>query len=261
MTAPTAHEHLVATAFDAQAQAFERAPIQTDARLLQGLVDFADVAPGGSVVDAGCGPGLLAEAFLRDERGYSVHGCDLSGEMIRRARARCERFAARANFVHGAFTEASLPRHTWDGAVSRLVLHHLPHPEGFVRNMVAAVRPGGVVALADHAADADASLAEWHRRVEVMRDASHVANLSTEAMVDLAAACGLSELRYEEHTVSTDFDEWFARGTPSASREECLRLLLSAEGAASRGWCASEQADGSVTMTGVLAFVRGRVPE
>lgn len=258
----TAHEDTVASAFDGQAAAFERAPIQTDARLLAGLVDFADVPAGGRVLDAGCGPGLVAEAFLADPRGYEVLGCDLSGEMVQRARARCARFGRRGGLVQGALDDVlSGERGSFDAAVTRLVLHHVPDPYAFIRSMASAVRPGGAVVLADHVADPDPALAAWHRRVEVMRDRSHVANLSGGALLDLAARVGLADLRYEERAVATDFDEWFARGTPSVSRKECLALLLSEEGTGSRAWHATPMADGNAWITGVVAIVRGEVPK
>lgn len=260
MTAP--HDVTVAHAFDRQAAAFEQAPIQTDPRLLAGLVDFADIPPGSHVLDAGCGPGLVAEALLSSSRGYRVLGCDLSVEMIRRARMRCARFGDRAEFVQGEVTATLVAgRRLSDSAVTRLVLHHVARPLDFVRSMAAAVRPGGVVVLADHVADADPSLAEWHRRVETLRDRSHVANLSRGALLDLAARTGLTDLRYEEHVIATDFDEWFARGTPSASRDDCLALLLSPDGDGSRAWNATPMANGNAWITGVVAFVRGRVPE
>lgn len=258
MTPTGAHEMAVATAFNGQAAAFERAPIQTDARMLARLVRFAEMPTCGHLLDAGCGPGLLAEAFLDDEADYRVTGCDVSDEMIRRARLRCERFGDRAEFVHGALSASTAGRH--DGAISRLVLHHVVAPLGFARTMVAAVRPGGVVVLADHIADGDPGLAEWHRRIEVMRDTSHVANLSGDALLGLATDAGLEDLRYEEHPITTDFDEWFSRGTPSVSREECLRALLSAEGRESRAWRCRPLPDENASMIGVMAFVRGRVP-
>lgn len=248
----------VATAFDTQAATFERAPIQTDARLLARLVRFAAVPEEGRVLDAGCGPGLLAEAFLDDDDGCRIVGCDLSEEMIRRARARCARFGDRAVFEQGALGAVPL-RREYDGAVTRLVLHHVVSPLDFVRTMVAAVRPAGVVVLADHIADTDPRLAGWHRRVEVMRDSSHVANLSGDGLVDLATAAGLDDIRYEEHPITTDFDEWFSRGTPSASRDECLRTLLSPEGRGSRAWRCRPLPDGNASMAGVIAFVRGLV--
>lgn len=258
MTPSGTHEMAVASAFDGHAEAFERAPIQADPRLMGRLVRFADLPAGASVLDAGCGPGLLAEVFLDDEAAYRVVGCDLSGEMIRRARLRCGRFGDRAKFLHGALSELSHARH--NGAISRLVLHHVVAPLDFVRTMVAAVRPGGVVVLADHIADVDPLLADWHRRVEVMRDTSHVANLSGGALLDLAVHAGLDDLRYEEHPLATDFDEWFSRGTPSASRDECLRTLLSPEGRESRAWRCRPLPGENASMAGVIAFVRGRVP-
>jgi SAM-dependent methyltransferase len=259
MTPSGTHETTVAAAFDGQAAAFEHAPIQTDGRLLSRLVRFADIPTGGHVLDAGCGPGLLAEAFLDDGANYRVLGCDLSGEMVRRAEGRCERFADRKEFVRGALGELSFGC-LFEGAVTRLVLHHVVAPLTFVRAMVGAVRPGGVVVLADHIADTDPRLAEWHQRVEIMRDMSHVANLSGRALLDLAANAGLDDLSYEEHPIATDFDEWFSRGTPSVSRDECLRTLLSPEGRNSRAWRCRPLPAENASMAGVMAFVRGRVP-
>src|SRR5690242_6262544 len=95
----TDHDRDLAAAFDGQAARFERAPIQNDPAVLEGLVRWAELPTGGSVLDAGCGPGLVAEALLR--AGHRVTGVDLSAEMIARARARCAAFGDRARFVQG----------------------------------------------------------------------------------------------------------------------------------------------------------------
>ena len=80
----TDHDRALSRAFDGQAERFERAPVQSDPALLARLVAFAALPAGASVLDAGCGPGLVAEAFLA--AGHAVRGVDLSPEMIRRAR-------------------------------------------------------------------------------------------------------------------------------------------------------------------------------
>src|SRR5512138_3068642 len=94
------HERELQRAFDGQAGRFEVAPVQSDPAALARLVAFARLADGARLIDAGCGPGLVAEAFLA--AGASVHGVDLSPEMVRRARARCARFGERATFAEGS---------------------------------------------------------------------------------------------------------------------------------------------------------------
>ncbi|MCU0308540.1 MAG: class I SAM-dependent methyltransferase [Thermoleophilia bacterium] len=261
------HERATAAAFDGQAAAFERAPIQTDPDLLRDLVAFMDLAPASRVLDAGCGPGLLARAVLDDPAGHTVTGCDLSAEMVARARDRTAGAGARAEFVQAPVSEVAAEiaagrRAPVDAVVSRYVLHHVPDPAAFLADQVAALRAsgGGVLVLADHLADPWPECAEWHRRVEVMRDRTHTRNLTGGELVDLVAAAGGWDVRFAERPIATDFDEWFARGTPSATRQECLDLLLAPEGRRSRAWNVEPLDDsGNAMMRGVLAMVRGVV--
>src|SRR5262249_53496607 len=90
------HDRALASAFDDQAARFERAPVQSEPAALARLVDWADLPPGSSVLDAGCGPGLVSEALLA--ACHRVFGVDLSAEMIARARRRCGPFGDRARF-------------------------------------------------------------------------------------------------------------------------------------------------------------------
>ena len=258
------HEAATARAFDGQAAAFERAPIQTDPRLLERLVAFAAFPPGARVFDAGCGPGLVSRALLDAPDGLRVLGCDLSAEMVARARARCADAGERAEFVRASVAEAAAALAGGglapvDGAISRLVLHHAPDPKAFLTAQVGALRPGAVVVLADHLADADPELAAWQLRLEVMRDRTHSANLSGGALVDLMSGAGLVDLRYEEHPIRTTFDEWFDRGTPSVGKDECREWLLDPRGRRSRAWRGVPLADGSIRLEGIIAFLRGVV--
>ncbi len=189
-------------------------------------------------------------------------GCDLSGEMVARAAARCADAGGRARFVRasvgdaaGEITAGRLP--AVDGAISRLVLHHAPDPAAFLAEQLSVLRPGAVLVLADHLGDADRDLADWHRRLEVMRDRTHTTNLSGGGLVDLMARSGLTGLRYEEHPISTTFDEWFDRGTPSVSKDECRAWLLRPIGRRSRAWRGTPLPDGGIRLDGIVAFVRG----
>jgi 2-polyprenyl-3-methyl-5-hydroxy-6-metoxy-1,4-benzoquinol methylase len=248
------NDRVIAEAFDGQAAEFERAPVQTDPVLLARLVAFAAVPAGGTVLDAGCGPGLVAEAFLA--AGHRIHGVDLSAEMIRRARERCARFAGRARFEQGS-VETTAVEEGFDASVSRFVLHHAPDPSGFVAAQFARVRPGGIVVVADHTTDPSAEAASWHQEIEAARDRSHARNLSPGELVNLLARAGLEHLQLMEVPFELDFDEWFDRGTPTHAKEELRARLLSGH---ARGFHPRPRTDGGVTIQSVFAFLRGVKP-
>jgi SAM-dependent methyltransferase len=242
---------VLAEVFDGQAARFERAPVQTDPDLLARLVAFAEAPSGAAVLDAGCGPGLVAEALLA--AGCRVHGVDLSAEMIRRARERCARFGDRARFDQ--VSALSLPpAASYDASVSRFVLHHAPDPALLVAAQVRHVRAGGAVVAVDHTTDPDPAAARWHQELELARDRSHAANLAPGALVDLFARAGLGELRLTEVPFEMDFDEWFDRGTPVAPKAEVRARLLAGR---ARGFEPYARADGGVGIRCLLAFVRG----
>jgi SAM-dependent methyltransferase len=251
---PSDHDRDLARAFDAQAAAFERAKVQRDSGSLSRLVAFAGVARGERVLDAGCGPGLVAEAFL--EAGCSVLGVDLSAEMIRRARARCERFGERARFEQHSLFDLD-PGAPLDAALSRNVLHHLEDPAAFVARQAALVRAGGVVLALDLSGDPDPAGQAWSHGIERDRDRTHVRTLTPGELVDLLVRVGLEDIQAAEEHLVLDYDEWFNRGTPGAPKEEVRARLL---GRTARGFVPSPRADGGTDIRVTRTMVRGVKP-
>lgn len=245
-----AHEQELQRAFDGQAAGFERSPVQADAAALQRLVAFSRFPAGARLLDAGCGPGLVAEAFL--SAGCGVHGVDLSGEMLRRARERCARFGDRASFEAGSVLAAQAG--PFDGAVSRFVVHHVEDRPEFLRAQVSRVRPGGAVVVCDHVTDPDPAAALWHQQIERARDRSHVTNLTPGGLVDALAAAGLWGIEMVEEDLLLDFDEWFDRGTPALPKADVRQRVL--EGRA-RGFEPEPRADGGITIRCVRVMARG----
>lgn len=248
------HDQNLAAAFDGQAERFEQSRVARDKASLARLVLFAALPPGAHLLDAGCGPGLVAEAFL--EVGCDVVGVDLSWEMVRRAGQRCARFGERARFEQRSVFDFDPPR-VFDATVSRNVLHHLESPRDFVARQAALVREGGVVVALDLSGDPDPARGAWALSLERARDRTHTSTLTPGEMMDVFAAAGLRELSSFEEEICLDFDEWFDRGSPAAPKADVRRLLLSGS---SRGFAPRPRVDGGVDIRCVRTAVRGVKP-
>lgn len=251
------HDANLAGAFDDQAAKFEKAPVQSDPAALGRLVRVADFPAGARLLDAGCGPGLVAEAFL--DAGCRVVGADLSPVMIERARARCVRFGDAATFLQASIHSPEIAAlGLFDGAYSRYVLHHVLDPREFLARQIELVRPGGLIVLCDHLSSPDSVLAKKHQELEIARDRTHTRNLTGGELVDLFAAAGLTEIQSIEEDFELDFDEWFDRGSPSASKDSVREVLSS--GVDARGFRVAPGQEPSIRIECVRAIVRGRRP-
>jgi SAM-dependent methyltransferase len=249
------HEQLLSEAFDQQAERFESAPVQSDPAALARLVQFADLPRDCLLLDAGCGPGLVSEAFLG--AGHRVVGVDLSAEMVARARRRCARFGDRARFEKVSLFDASLQGPV-DAAVSRYVLHHTPDPTLFVRRQFELLRSSGIIVLCDHATDPVPASSQHHNRLECARDRTHVRNLTTGCLADVIVAAGFDGVRLVEESFTLDFDEWFDRGTTEMDKESVRRMLL--EGPTIRGFRAERLHGTNVRIHAWRVLVRGTRP-
>ncbi|GMV27166.1 MAG: hypothetical protein AMXMBFR58_31970 [Phycisphaerae bacterium] len=109
--------------------------------------------PGDCVLDLGSGLGQLSRAIAR-ATGTRVVGVEFSPDQIEEA-SRQARAAAEEHLVEFRRGDAANPPlapaeiGTFDLAHARFVLEHVTNPLAVVRAMVAAVRPGGRIVLAD----------------------------------------------------------------------------------------------------------------
>jgi ubiquinone/menaquinone biosynthesis C-methylase UbiE len=117
----------------------------------------AGVGPGDRVLDVGTGPGYLALAASRlvGPEGRGV-GIDASPEMIDRARMLAAREGARAEYRVASAESLPFEDGSFDVAVSRLVLHHLPGDLKLraLGEMRRVLRPDGRLLVADLASHA-----------------------------------------------------------------------------------------------------------
>jgi 2-polyprenyl-6-hydroxyphenyl methylase / 3-demethylubiquinone-9 3-methyltransferase len=100
---------------------------------------------GLSVLDIGCGGGLVCEPLAR--LGASVTGIDPAAENIEAAKAHASVAGLSVNY-HVATSEELAARAVSYNAVLLLeVLEHVPNMPAFIKTVAALVKPGGVMIL------------------------------------------------------------------------------------------------------------------
>ncbi|MEV0952370.1 methyltransferase domain-containing protein [Promicromonospora sp. NPDC050249] len=114
-------------------------------------VALADVAPGQSVLDVGCGTANLALTVLRAQPAARVTGLDPDAGALRVAARKATRRRLPITLVQGFADRLPNGDGSLDHIVSALALHHVPE-EGrglFAREAVRVLRPGGKVTIVD----------------------------------------------------------------------------------------------------------------
>jgi demethylmenaquinone methyltransferase/2-methoxy-6-polyprenyl-1,4-benzoquinol methylase/phosphoethanolamine N-methyltransferase len=109
-------------------------------------IRHADLQPGESVLDVGCGPGVLTLlAAARVGAAGQAHGIDPSPQMVKLAQGKSAKAAVPATFREGVVEALPYADATFDAVLSSLMLHHLPEDvrrTGFAE-IARVLKPGG----------------------------------------------------------------------------------------------------------------------
>jgi SAM-dependent methyltransferase len=236
--------------FTHQAESFNRSQAANARETLEALVDLADPRPGERWLEAACGPGVVTRALA--PRAGSVVGVDLTPKMVELARREAATLD-NVEFAIGDATALGAADGSFDGALARFTLHHVPVPARLVEELARVVRPGGAVVLADHLLDEDPSAGAWSQEVERLRDPSHWASLTQERLRALGAEAGLQLETEAVLPLALDLPEWLERGSGTAVARPLLERLLAAPPPSARRFTIR---DGAVVITWWAARLR-----
>ena len=179
------------------------------------LVTLAQGGRAGTLLDVGCGRGDLAASWI--DAGWSVLGVEPSPAAVAVARTRG------ADVIEGTLANTELPARSIDAAVFRHSLEHVVDPQRDLRDVLAALRPGGRVAVLLP------NWGSWQRRVfgpcwfplELPRHRTH---FTAEGLRAALAAAGFARIDVRRATplITTTwslqlrlFGRALTRGSPS----------------------------------------------
>ena len=100
---------------------------------------------GVSILDVGCGAGLLAEALAKD--GFAVTGLDAGAEVIEVARSHAQGQGLNLTYRHGTAEELAAEGARFPVVTALEIIEHVADPLEFLKSLRALLAPEGVLFL------------------------------------------------------------------------------------------------------------------
>ncbi len=220
-----AHAGSIRDEFAHQADSFAANPVAHMSETLDAVVDLVPEDAAASWIELACGPAAISRALAR--RVGRVQGVDLTPEMIAKANAEAARAGVEnLSFALGDATALDFEDDSFDGAVTRFSLHHIPAPQRVVEEMARVVRPGGLVVIADFVTDEDCAVAAWHEQIERLRDPSHWACLTSARLLATGERAGLTLDSEQLIPFEIDYTRWLDRGSGGPANAALIDRLL-----------------------------------
>lgn len=219
------YEESIRAEFTHQTESFAGNEVARKAETLGALVELVPESPQAAWLEVACGPAAISRALA--PRVGRVHGVDLTPAMIEKAaeEAAAEGLA-NVELSVGDATALELDDASFDGAVTRFSLHHIPAPWRVVAEMARVVRPGGWVIVSDFIADPDRGAYAAVEEIERLRDPSHWSCLTAPQLSAIGEGLGL-ELESEQLIpFDLDYEDWLRRGSGGPAAGELIERLL-----------------------------------
>ena len=170
--------------FTLQAASFNAFKIHSDQDSLSEFVKLGQLQKGDTVLDSGCGPGIVSRYLARFVA--KVVGVDITSEMLKVARetaAKQPEISNKLSYVEGNMTALPFADNSFSAAVTRYTFHHLEHPAEALKEMARVVKPGGRIVVID--ATPTAAKQAAYNAFELLRDPSHTKALTRSELLAL----------------------------------------------------------------------------
>jgi ubiquinone/menaquinone biosynthesis C-methylase UbiE len=226
------HLKRVTDEFARQASTFDRFAEQTDEQAATRYTDALGDAGRGDLLDVACGPGVVTAAIA--PHAASVVAFDATAEMLEKARARCARAGlSNVRFECGNAERLPFEDARFDGAVTRLAIHHFADQTRALAEMFRVLRPGGTAVIIDVVSSEHPEESDLQNAIERLRDPSHVRMLPASELDARVASAGFRDLAPATWDKRREFEEWMDIVNDPA-RAEPIRTVVRALAEAGR---------------------------
>jgi 2-polyprenyl-3-methyl-5-hydroxy-6-metoxy-1,4-benzoquinol methylase len=175
------------------------------------------------LLDVGCGSGYMAKLLKERAPGLVVHGVDISGVALQRARAHVDQ-VWQVDLDRSVLPVTSAQ---YDTVTCIEVLEHLYDPDHALQEIARVLVPGGYAVITVP------NLAYWRFRLQFLRgrmpppavDRRHLHQFDLKLLVDTLSRAGLQPVRITGHGLRL---RWIARRRPALFSDILIATAVNA---------------------------------
>ncbi|MGE3537540.1 MAG: class I SAM-dependent methyltransferase [Candidatus Tectimicrobiota bacterium] len=221
------HQALILDQFTRQAVPFSTAKTIASDAALQLLIAQSGAGPDDTLLDVGCGGGLVVCAFAEVVRHAT--GIDLTPAMLAHARSlAASKGLQNVTWQQGDVLPLPYPDAAFTIVTARYTFHHFLDPLSVLQEMRRVCAPGGRVLVVDTAASPDPAKAAEFNRLEKLRDPSHVRAMPATELTSLFRASGLPEPRLTSYELRDTLENLIKRSFPNPGDDDTMRQIFTA---------------------------------
>ncbi|MBV8622103.1 MAG: methyltransferase domain-containing protein [Herbaspirillum sp.] len=218
------HQQVVTEQFGSTAAAYLTSAVHAQGVDLQELAQIAAAIPQARVLDLGCGGGHAS--FAVAPVVAKVVAYDLSAEMLDVVvRAAAERGLDNLAVRQGSADRLDFPDASFDLVCTRFSVHHWRNVPQALREILRVLKPGGRFIVIDTAAPADVLADTYVQAIELLRDTSHVRNISLQSWRKLLRQAGFEIASDKTWKLRLEFATWVARMRTPADNITAIKAL------------------------------------
>ena len=221
------HQQVVTEQFGSTAAAYLTSSVHAQGADLQELAQIAASIPGARVLDLGSGGGHASFAVAPVVE--KVIAYDLSEEMLNVvASAAAGRGLGNLAVRQGSADRLDFPDASFDLICTRFSAHHWRQLPQALNEVFRVLKPGGRFIVIDTAAPADVLADTYVQAIELLRDTSHVRNVSLNSWRKLLRGAGFAIASDKTWKLRLEFDSWVARMRTPQDSITAIRALWQA---------------------------------
>lgn len=204
------HNQVVTEQFGTTAASYLTSAVHAQGEDLKELAAIAAQIENAAVLDLGCGGGHAS--FAVAPAAAKVVAYDLSAEMLEVVhRAAHERRIDNLTVQQGSADKLDFPDASFDMVCTRFSVHHWRNLPQALREVFRVLKPGGRFIVIDTAAPADVLADTYVQAIELLRDTSHVRNISLTSWRKLLRQAGFDIASDKTWKLRLEFASWVAR--------------------------------------------------